>query len=96
MDLRLGGKRALVADLTAGTGSRWRQIWPSRGPGGERAFRGAGGGVLLDGPSHLSAAKVHRFRRGVAEVVAFVCSPASSATSGASLRADGGIVRTVV
>jgi hypothetical protein len=32
----------------------------------------------------------------VAEMVAFVCSPASSATSGASLRADGGVVRTVV
>jgi NAD(P)-dependent dehydrogenase (short-subunit alcohol dehydrogenase family) len=32
----------------------------------------------------------------VAEMVAFVCSPVSSATNGASLRADGGVVRTVV
>ena len=32
----------------------------------------------------------------VAEMVAFVCSLVSSATNGASLRADGGVVRTVV
>ena len=32
----------------------------------------------------------------VAEMVAFLCSPVSSATNGASLRADGGVVRTVV
>ena len=32
----------------------------------------------------------------VAEMIAFVCSPASSATNGASLRADGGVVRSVV
>jgi hypothetical protein len=29
-------------------------------------------------------------------MVAFVCSPVSSSTNGASLRADGGVVRTVV
>ena len=32
----------------------------------------------------------------VAEMIAFVCSPASSATNGASLRADGGVVRSIV
>jgi len=32
----------------------------------------------------------------VAEMIAFVCSPVSSATNGASLRADGGVVRSVV
>jgi NAD(P)-dependent dehydrogenase (short-subunit alcohol dehydrogenase family) len=32
----------------------------------------------------------------VAALVAFVCSPLSSATNGASLRADGGVVRAVV
>jgi NAD(P)-dependent dehydrogenase (short-subunit alcohol dehydrogenase family) len=32
----------------------------------------------------------------VAEMITFVCSPASSATNGASLRIDGGVVRTVV
>ena len=32
----------------------------------------------------------------VAEMITFVCSLVSSATNGASLRADGGVVRTVV
>jgi NAD(P)-dependent dehydrogenase (short-subunit alcohol dehydrogenase family) len=32
----------------------------------------------------------------VAALVAFVCSPVSSATNGAALRADGGVVRSVV
>ncbi|CAN5228611.1 SDR family oxidoreductase [soil metagenome] len=32
----------------------------------------------------------------VAEMITFVCSPVSSATNGASLRADGGVVRSVV
>ncbi|MCA1740543.1 MAG: SDR family oxidoreductase, partial [Actinobacteria bacterium] len=31
----------------------------------------------------------------VAEMIAYVCSPVSSATNGASLRADGGVVRSV-
>jgi NAD(P)-dependent dehydrogenase (short-subunit alcohol dehydrogenase family) len=32
----------------------------------------------------------------VAALVAFVCSPVSSATNGAALRADGGVVRSIV
>jgi hypothetical protein len=32
----------------------------------------------------------------VAALVAFVCSPASSATNGAALRADGGVVRSIL
>lgn len=32
----------------------------------------------------------------VVEIIAFICSPASSATNGASLRTDGGGVRLVV
>lgn len=32
----------------------------------------------------------------VAAMVAFVCSPASSATNGAALRVDGGVVRSIV
>ena len=31
----------------------------------------------------------------VANMIAYVCSPAASATSGASLRVDGGVVRTI-
>jgi len=31
----------------------------------------------------------------VANLVAFVCSPLSSATNGASLRVDGGVVRSI-
>jgi hypothetical protein len=29
-------------------------------------------------------------------MITFVCSPVSSATNGASLRADGGVVRSIV
>jgi NAD(P)-dependent dehydrogenase (short-subunit alcohol dehydrogenase family) len=32
----------------------------------------------------------------VASLVAFVCSPLSSATNGAALRVDGGVVRSIV
>ena len=32
----------------------------------------------------------------VAALVAFVCSPLSSATNGAALRVDGGVVRSIV
>ena len=34
--------------------------------------------------------------REVAALVAFVCSPLSSATNGAALRADGGVVRSII
>jgi NAD(P)-dependent dehydrogenase (short-subunit alcohol dehydrogenase family) len=33
---------------------------------------------------------------GVAALVAFVCSPLASATNGAALRVDGGVVRSVI
>jgi NAD(P)-dependent dehydrogenase (short-subunit alcohol dehydrogenase family) len=32
----------------------------------------------------------------VADLVAFVCSPRSSATNGAALRVDGGVVRSIL
>ena len=32
----------------------------------------------------------------VANLVTFVCSPLSSATNGAALRADGGVVRSII
>ncbi len=32
----------------------------------------------------------------VAAMVAFVCSPVSSATNGAALRADGGVIRSIL
>ena len=41
---------------------------------------------------------LRRFARPdeVAALVAFVCSPLSSATNGAALRADGGVVRSIL
>jgi len=41
---------------------------------------------------------LRRFERAdeVAALVAFVCSPLSSATNGAALRADGGVVRSIL
>jgi NAD(P)-dependent dehydrogenase (short-subunit alcohol dehydrogenase family) len=40
---------------------------------------------------------LHRFEKPeeIAAVVAFVCSPLSSATNGAALRADGGVIRAI-
>ena len=32
----------------------------------------------------------------VAAMVAYVCSPVSSATNGAALRADGGVIRSIL
>jgi len=32
----------------------------------------------------------------VANMIAYVCSPAASATNGTSVRVDGGVVRTIV
>jgi NAD(P)-dependent dehydrogenase (short-subunit alcohol dehydrogenase family) len=32
----------------------------------------------------------------IAALVAFVCSPLASATNGAALRADGGVVRSIL
>jgi NAD(P)-dependent dehydrogenase (short-subunit alcohol dehydrogenase family) len=32
----------------------------------------------------------------VANMIAYVCSPAASATTGAALRVDGGVVRSIV
>ena len=32
----------------------------------------------------------------VANIVVYICSPLASATNGASLRVDGGVVRTIV
>jgi NAD(P)-dependent dehydrogenase (short-subunit alcohol dehydrogenase family) len=41
---------------------------------------------------------LRRFERPdeIAALVAFVCSPLSSATNGAALRADGGVVRSIL
>jgi NAD(P)-dependent dehydrogenase (short-subunit alcohol dehydrogenase family) len=41
---------------------------------------------------------LRRFARTeeVAALVAFVCSPLSSATNGAALRVDGGVVRSIL
>ena len=41
---------------------------------------------------------LHRFAEPseVAALVAFVCSPLSSATNGAALRADGGVIRAII
>ena len=41
---------------------------------------------------------LQRFARPeeIAALVAFVCSPRSSATNGAALRVDGGVIRSIV
>jgi NAD(P)-dependent dehydrogenase (short-subunit alcohol dehydrogenase family) len=65
---------------------------------------GAGGTVDLDAAGrafvaeHRPTSLIGRLAtvEEVASMVAYICSPAASATSGAALRVDGGVVRSIV
>jgi NAD(P)-dependent dehydrogenase (short-subunit alcohol dehydrogenase family) len=65
---------------------------------------GAGGEVDLDAAGrafvaeHRPTSLIGRLAtvEEVASMVAYLCSPAASATSGAALRVDGGVVRSIV
>lgn len=97
-----------LAETTAGTGVTVNAVLagPTRSEGVEQFVE------QMASASHTGAADVERdfFKNvrpssllkrfatpeEVAALVAFVCSPLSSATNGAALRADGGVVRSVV
>jgi NAD(P)-dependent dehydrogenase (short-subunit alcohol dehydrogenase family) len=97
-----------LAELTAGTGVTVNTVMPgpTRSEGVEQfveqmaASRNASAAEVEEEffktvrPSSL----LKRFAtpEEVAALVAFVCSPLSSATNGAALRADGGVVRSIV
>lgn len=95
-----------MAELTAGTGVTVNSVLPgptwTEGTDERIHIRAKGRNVAVDvlieetfnerRPSSL----LKRFAttQEVADMIAYVCSPASSATNGAALRVDGGIVRT--
>lgn len=81
MNLHLEGKTALVTASTAGIGLAIAQALAE-----EQFFE------------HMRPTSlIQRFAdtREVANLVVYVCSPLSSATNGAALRVDGGVVRAI-
>jgi NAD(P)-dependent dehydrogenase (short-subunit alcohol dehydrogenase family) len=87
MDLQLKGKLALVTGSTAGIG-----FAIAEGLAREYAR------VIVNGRSEARATKaVERFETPgeVANLVVYICSPLASATNGAALRVDGGVLRSI-
>ena len=97
-----------VAEAVAGTGITVNSVLPGPtesegvatfvGRTGETAGRGRSecrGGVL---PSARPRSLLKRFATvdEVANMIVYVCSPLASATNGAALRVDGGVIRTIV
>jgi hypothetical protein len=97
-----------LAETTAGTGVTVNAILP--GPTaseGANEFVGRLATELKKSPAEVEqeffrsmrpTSLLRRFARPeeVAALVTFVCSPLSSATNGAALRADGGVVRSIL
>jgi NAD(P)-dependent dehydrogenase (short-subunit alcohol dehydrogenase family) len=97
-----------LAEATAGTGVTVNSVLPgpTRSEGVERFVEGLAKGQGVDAaraeaeffrtvrPSSL----LRRFAtpEEVAAMVVYVCSPRASATNGAALRVDGGVVRSIV
>ena len=88
MKIDLTGKTALVTGATAGIGFAIA-----------RGLAEAGAAVTLNGrAAETVATAMARLRQALpdANMVVYACSPQASATNGAALRVEGGIVRTVV
>jgi NAD(P)-dependent dehydrogenase (short-subunit alcohol dehydrogenase family) len=80
MDLQLTNKKAVVTGSTAGIGLAIASLFAEEGA----SVR----------PSSLR--KRFATPEEVAAMVVYVCSPRASATNGAALRVDGGVVRSIV
>ena len=93
MDLQLHGKRALVTGSTADIGFAITQ-----GPAKEGRTGKGVDEALATLKKTAAAGKLEGLAdpEEVANLVTFVCRPLSSATNGAALRADGGVVRSIV
>ena len=96
-----------LAELTAGTGVTVNSVLP--GPTMSEGVGDFVGGLAKQQGTDAAAVEKDFFKTmrpssllqrfetpdEIANLVAFVCSPRSSATNGAALRADGGLVRTI-
>lgn len=97
-----------IAEGTAGTGVTCNAVLPgptmTEGAGAFFASLAAGQGIDLAEAQRRFFAEARpssllkRFidPAEVANLIAYVCSPLSAATNGAALRADGGIVRSII
>lgn len=97
-----------IAEVTAGTGITCNAVMPgptmTEGVGEFFASLAAGQGVDLAEAQRRFFAEARpssllkRFidPAEVASLIAYVCSPLSAATTGAALRVDGGIVRSII
>jgi len=96
-----------LAELTAGTAVTVNSVLPgpTRSDGVETFLKemAAQGGVSADEMAagfvkeHRPSSLLQRFAsvEEIANMVVYVCSPQASATNGAALRAEGGIIRTI-
>jgi NAD(P)-dependent dehydrogenase (short-subunit alcohol dehydrogenase family) len=89
MDLNLKGRRAVVTGSTGGIGYAAARELASMG-----ATVAINGRTAIIGRRRRCSAGWRRSRRSK-NMIAYVCSPAASATSGAALRVDGGVVRAI-
>ena len=97
-----------LAEMTAGTGITVNSVLP--GPTASEGIKTFVGQMAEEQGKDEDALEEEFFQTArpssllqrfikpeeVAVMIAFVCSPVSSATNGASLRADGGVVRSVI
>ncbi|HKJ94641.1 MAG TPA: SDR family oxidoreductase [Gammaproteobacteria bacterium] len=104
---QLGVSRG-IAEITAGSGVTCNAVLPgptwSRGVGDFVRQLADEQGKSLESMEReffremRPTSLIQRFAwpQEVASMIAYVCSPAASATNGAALRVDGGVVRTIV
>lgn len=97
-----------LAELTAGTGVTVNSVLPgpTRSDGVEDFLRSMAAQNGMDADemaagfvkAHRPTSLIQRFAsvEEVANMVVYVCSTQASATNGAALRVDGGVVRTIV
>jgi NAD(P)-dependent dehydrogenase (short-subunit alcohol dehydrogenase family) len=81
--------------LSEGVADFMKSMAQGGGTGGEVDLDAAGRAFVAE---HRPTSLIGRLAtvEEVASMVAYVCSPAASATSGAALRVDGGVVRSIV
>lgn len=83
MGLQLNSKTALVSGSTAGIGYAIAE-----------ALAREGTGVIVNGRTQAAVDQAVARLKAAGGMVAYVCSPLASATTGAALRVDGGTLKS--